>query len=406
MTYNSQKERLVARAKSLKRAGKKRRKRVSGRYWRLVIPALDEYGCRPARNHEGLKTLKQTTLDLLFERETSRGLDSWSVTWQTHPGSGLAHLDILLVYSKTIKNLASRYDYLVKHGHLTKYRGLSQAVIDYNLKQDMSPLTNINVKRLVMEARVKGGLYEMFESAMLGDPFKFNCHEWLDVHDLYRAAFKTNLYKAIKTVKDRQQVVCNRLLQGKPGICVITRKFIVKSLPPEELSVYDSWAGYQTIIDRINQIPRWGCKRPHKSANLLVVGRPNTGKTTLALQIEKHCPTYYKGVTKWFPSYRSGVYTMTLWNEFTLGNIVLSDTLNFLQGTTMDLQYKGGTTVKTDNPLVYMTSNWSLQQHICKRFKSRGDRQHARMNLKARIQQVIIPKDMTLFLLLKLIRSA
>ena len=120
--YASQIERKIARKQALKRAEKKRGRRLSGRYWRLVVPALKDYGVNPLREHQGLLELKQITLDQLHARQRSRGLDGWCVAWQTHPGSGLPHLDILLTYAKRIQNTSKRYDYLGKHGHLTKYR--------------------------------------------------------------------------------------------------------------------------------------------------------------------------------------------------------------------------------------------------------------------------------------------
>jgi len=382
---------------------RKRPKRLTGKVWRLVIPALQEYGANPPRDNLDLRNLKKRTLDLLHANENSRGLSKWCIAWQTHPGSGYAHLDILLVYVKSIKNPATRYDYLVKHGDLTKYRALNRAILEYNLKEDQESLTNLDVGRVILESRAKTDLYNLMEAAMLKAPFKFNCHEWLDANDLYRVAVKTSMYKTIRALCDRQQVVCNRLLVSRPGIGPITRALIEQRLSPVQLATYDGWPGYQSIVDGINQIPRWGAHRPHKSMNLLIVGRPNTGKTTLALAIREHCPVYFKGVSTWFPRYRSGVYTMTLWNEFTLRGLPFSDILNFLEGNVMDLQYKGGSTRRTDNQLVYMTSNWTLERHICRRFRQEQDQDDARANLLARITEVIIPDDLDLFLLLRLI---
>ena len=386
---------------------RKQAPRMSGRYWRLVVPNLSSYPRNPPRDHTGLLQLKRATVDLLCKYETPRGLTNWCVAWQTHQGSGFPHLDCLFVYSRPVKNRASRYDYLVKHGDLTKYRSVNLAILEYGSKEDPAPISNIGAaNKVLQEARVKTDLYVMMQQAMLRDPFAFNAHQWLDAEDLYRAAVRTNLYKAIRTVKDRQQSVCNRQLRDKLGIKRVTRQHIVRCLTAQQLRVYDSWPGYQTIVDHINHISKWGCWRPHKSSNLLVVGRPNTGKTALALKIEQYCPVYYKGVSNWFPSYRSGVYTMTLWNEFTLIGVPYSDILNFLEGTKMDLQYKGGVTCKRDNQLTYMTSNLSLCEHIANRFKSKRNRAYANVNLSARIVEVTIPAHLTLFTLLKLIVPA
>ena len=398
LKYNSQIQRKAARKK-------RDAKRVNGKYWRLVIPALEGYGVSPEWDSPKLELLKQQTVDKLADEQLKRGLTGWTVAIEPHPGSGLPHLDILLVYSKSVLNGPKRYDYLIKHPNIQKYRTLNRAIVEYGCKSDSRPLSNICIEKTLLESQIKSGeLYDIMEDAMVENPFLFNAHQWLNKQDLYRAASKIGMYKAIRIVNDRQQIICNNLLRQKPGIVPITRQLIESRLSPVELKQFDSWSGYQKIVDHLNQIPKWGCHRPHKTKNLLIVGRPDTGKTSLALKIEKWCPVYYKGVSNWFPSYRSGVYTMTLWNEFLLQGIPYSDTLNFLEGTKMDLQYKGGVTCRTDNQLTYMTSNLSLEQHICNRFRSEANRVQSRLNLRARITEVIIPDHLNLFLLFKLIQ--
>lgn len=389
------------------------RRRVFGRYWRLVIPALSGYGTHPPRDHRGLTALKAATLDLISVRESARGLDGWCVAWQTHPGTGLPHLDILLTYSKRVANPATRYDYLVKHGSLTRYRSVNAAILSYGLKQDKTPLTNIDVPIRMKQSRVRAGdLYPLMEQAMLKDPYGFQPCKWLDAHDLYRAASATNVYKAMRLVRDRQQAVCHRLLRQRPGVREITREVVVERLTPEQLAVYDSWGGYAVIVGHINQIPRHGWRRPHKSQslqpldymNLYVCGRPGVGKTALAMAIGRHCAVYPLGTRGgWFPSFQSRVYLMMVWDEFNLKTLPYGDLLKLLQGRPMELPVKGGHARRGDSQLIYMTSNLPLESHICKRFSSEQDRCYSRANLRERITQVQVPDDLDLFLLLKLI---
>lgn len=384
-------------------ATKKKFKRISGRYFRLVVPALAGYPPGWTWQMPQIAKLRERVVDMLVARERKRGLDQYLVAVQRHAGSGEPHLDILMVYSKPVKNSLTRYDYIIKHGNLTKYRTVNAAILDYGRKQDPHPLGNLDTSRVVMQSRVKSELYTMMQQAMLKQPFQFDVHAWLHSNDLNRAAVKTNVYKAIRMLRDKQAAKCNRLLELRPGILQITPELIQRRLTAAELHVYRSWPGYQIIVDHINQIPRWGCHRPHKTRNLLVVGRPDTGKTRLALQIQLHTAVYYKDVSNWFPSYRSGVYRMVLWNEFSLRGLAYPKLLNYLEGAKMDLQYKGGSVLKTDNQLVYMTSNMSLQRHICGRFKSAENRELSRRNLRARVTEVVIPEGYDLFLLLKLI---
>lgn len=176
-----------------------------------------------------------------------------------------------------------------------------------------------------------------------------------------------------------------------------------KVLGPEELILFNSWPGYQSIVDHLNQIVEWNFTRPHKTKNLFLVGRPNIGKTALARVIRRCLSVYSFGVDNWFPRYENHVYPMILWNQFSLRAMPYGQLLNILQGQYTDLPYKGGSTLKTDNQLIYLTSNMTLEQHICSRFKDEKSRELARANLGARITQIIVPRRLDLFLIQKLI---
>ena len=60
--------------------------------------------------------------------------------------------------------------------------------------------------------------------------------------------------------------------------------------------------------------------------------------------------------------------------------------------------------LRNDNPIHILTSNYTLEQLICKTFESEDSRAKARSNLKARIKEVTIPKGMNLHLLRKLFK--
>ena len=383
--------------------------RKAGKYWRLVIPHLDTYPRHPPRNHEGLKRLKRLILDQLSEREIKRSLTYWCVAWQTHPGTGYAHMDIFLAYSKKVQNSFKRYDYLLKHGYLTRYRTLNRAILEYGQKEDSEPLSNLgeNMQHILLEADVKADIYPVLQRAMLKNPFDFDAHHWLHVKDLTRAAAGTNWPKNISMVRAKRVALCNAILREKPGIQVITRESIQSRLSPDELTLYDSWKGYQTIVDHFNQIPLLGCNRPHKTSNLFVSGRPNTGKTTLAMQLEKYCAVYPLGTKGgWFPSFTAGVYPLMVWDEFNLRTLPYSDLLKLLEGRPMELPVKGGHAKRFDNQLIYMNSNLTLDKLICLKFKKTGMRNISRANLAPRIMQVKIPENLDLFVLLKLIVPA
>lgn len=378
-------------------------KRLSGRYWRLVIPALSGYGKTPNLNMTGLSRLKAQTVDLIQANQRSRGLQYYLVACQTHGGTGLPHLDIILIYTRSVKNRQTWYDYLIKHGDLTRYRTVNMSILDYGRKQDPAPLGNLNTKRILLESKSRTDLYSMMEEAMIKTPFKFVARDWISRNSLWGST-GSGVYRDIRKIQDYQNSYCNDLLRKKPGIATITRQLIEKTLSPDELSTYDSWDGYQTIVDHINQISKWGYIRPHKTSNLLLVGPPNTGKTTLAKALEKWCSAYPLGAPGgWFPAYRDGTYSMLTWDQFNLSTYKYQNLLKLLEGRPMKLPQKGGHVPRADNQLIYMTSNLPLDYHIRRSTRDVSLWQIRRLNLSPRIIEVVIPEGRDLFLLLNLI---
>ena len=379
---------------------------VKSRYFRLVIPDLRDH-----LDPQALLRLKGDTLALLLERQND--LEFYKVAAETHPTTGVPHLDILLLYRRSVQKSLNRFDYLVKHGDLTRYRRLNQAILNYGDKQDRSPLTNMprDASVILRTKQVQTDLYSVLQRQMLRDPFHFDAFAWLRDNDLSRAVSRTGWSKAVSLLKHMQQVECNRILQRKPGFGPIDRALIESRLTPGELRLFDSWPGYQTIVDHLNQVTRYGSRRPFKTRNLLLVGPASIGKTSLVSQpghsrsptVQDLASVYHMGMRHWFPKYRSGTYRCILWDQFKLTSYPYDLLLKLLQGSPVDLPYHGGATKKDDNPLVFMTSNVPLQRHIRLKFMAEQDRQRARQNLSYRITQVIVPPGIDLFLLRRLV---
>ena len=367
-----------------------------GKYLFLTLPKFEV-------GQEEISRLKEAVFQLLLQREV-KTLEHLGVVREVHK-DGSFHLHAYLQFDRRRKLSPRHFDYLPKHPNVQVVRGLRE-VLNYLVKEDTKPLYSrgFNPRYEVDRRRIEREPFALLSQAMQMDPVNFKPWQWIQDNNLQVAASKGNWPKALSQLKKRQQVLVNRLLRSRVGIQQITRQLIEASLSPQELALFDSWDGYQVIVDHLNQVPTYGFQRPHKLNNLMLVGRPNIGKTVLAREIRKWVAVYSFGVDNWFPHFENYVYPMILWNQFYLRAMPYGQLLNVLEGEPTDLPYKGGSILKRDNQLIYITSNMTLEQHICSRFKDPLARDLARANLGARITQIRIPPQRDLFLLLKLIK--
>jgi len=403
-----QSKKILKMKKTTKKTKKNIKKKggIQGKYFRLIIPNLTEFGEHPW-NQDEIKKLKESTLELILKKEEKRSLIKYSIAIQKHV-SGYPHLDILLIYKKKVENSYGRYDYLIKHGNLTKYRSLNKAILQYNLKEDKEPLKNFEIKQIIIENKAsnKKGLYQILEEEMLKDPFIFDPNVFIHKQKLNSSIINIGWQSVIKRIKIEQTVVCNEILINKPGIKLITPQLIKKKLTSKELKTFYNCKYYQVIVDHINQISKYGYERPHKTKNLFIYGPPNTGKTSLSLEIKKHCPVYHLGTKNgWFPCYKHNIYKMMTWDEFNLKTLPYPDLLKLLEGIPMSLPIKGGHAPRKDNQLIIANSNCSLTELINFKFKTIILRKKSQLNLNARFTIVKLKKSKPLFLLLKLIES-
>lgn len=414
--------------------------------YRLVIRNIEGYGTfevlpkgikRTLGVSLQLDLLKQQVLDCLLQHQNKRKVKpvNWSIAWEVHPASGLPHLDVLLVFQKHIRPRNSSFDYLIKNlkiqqrdvkdevgvGHvwITPYspRKLNKAILDYGQKQDPVPITNLTLDtkdQIIALNLLKREPYLYLYNKMCKDPLHFNVQQYVKQHQFSQ---HISNWSTVKTkLKDMQQAAANLSLKSKPGFKYIDRPLIQFRLSPQQLLVYDSWPGYQKIVNYLNQIPLQGNKRPMKTMNLLITGPSSIGKTSLfhnpnhhsdQTAVQDFCAVYQMGMTTWFPQYRSGVYHMILWNEAKLSSYSYDTLLKFLEGAFVDLPVKGNIAPKRDNPVVIMTSNMTLQQMIRQKFNYSEDlRSMARRNLAVRVQNVVVPSGLNLFLLQKLLVNA
>lgn len=328
--------------------------------------------------------------------------------------SGLPHFHAILIYSRR-KLIATQtyFDYLGIHPNIQTMRNM-KAALQYVYKQDPDPLTNMDIvqQRRKARARDSSSLYQLLEEQMKKDPFNFKAFKYCQINDLSKQFYNAGYSRAIHLIGKIQQAYCNRLLCSKSNFKFITRQLIQQRLSVKELTMYDSWSGYQLIVDHLNQIPSYKFRRPSKTMNLLISGSKSIGKSALVWQqyplafqnsLNQFCSVYPMGMKDWFPNYESEVYSVIYWNEAKLTSYAYDTILQLLDGSPVMLPAKGTSHKKIDNPLVIMTSNMTLEQMIKQKFNYNKEyQQMARQNLSVRIQNVIVPPGYDLFLLQKL----
>ena len=405
---------------------KVRNKQCKSANWRIVIPNLQQYkDSSPPQLHQLkcliLQRLKHRPQDSRshIKSQFDRGLRYYHIALEHH-ANDVPHLDILLIYQKSIRRQLVDYDYLLRHGNITTYRKLNQAIINYGKKQDKDALSNLpedkiidgqSVSSIIQIQDFKKDPYRYLQLQMLKDPLHFNLQQYVRKNDLYK---DISSWSSVKTkLKDSQTAAANLQLKQKPGFKYIDRTLIQSCLSPQQLLTYDSWSGYQTIVNYLNQIVTYGYQRPMKTLNLMITGPPSIGKTALFTNryalagqnpLSNYVAMYPMGTKTWWPNYRSQVYKFILWNQAKLTSYSYDTILKVLEGNQVDLPQKGSSVLKYDNPLVIMTSNMTLEQLIQQKFNHTFDYvQLARKNLAVRVQNVIVPAGLNLFLLQKLL---
>lgn len=341
--------------------------------------------------------------------------------------SGEPHFHAIIIYPSR-KHIQSPdyYDYLGIHPNIQTMRNM-KAALEYIRKEDASPLTNMDIVQQKRVARAKdtSSLYELLEQQMLKDPFRFDVDDYCATHGIFKQVYKANYTKAITLIKRAQPAYARKVLkQGKTGIKLITPELIRQKLTALELAQFYSHPSYQKIVDHINQIHTYpnrdvSTMAPSKTPHLLIVGDASIGKSALVDHrsdttypypgLMHYYPCYHLSIgQKFFPPYRSFDYSLVRWNEFTIDSDMFpkkgyNRLLDYLEGAPSALPQKGRAPVqRQDNPKHILTSNRTLEEHICKTFNSEASRALARMSLGTRIDCVVIPKGKSIHFLRKL----
>ena len=320
----------------------------------------------------------------------------YAVVLQLHRGQGApgqagTHLHLYLGFPKQLYVRLDRFDYLGKHGKLQRVRNYA-SVLRYMSKQGR-PVANFDYLEDVMR--------KDFPCAM-----EILMGQGLDIRQIYRRYSRTvakknwsGYLRFLKYQQDGQKFLVE---YRKPGFLQITPQLVRQRLSDQQYRAYCMHPQYGRIVALLNDVVQYGSTRPHKAKALFLTGAPNTGKTTLGLALQKYVGTFTFPDDGWWQGYQSGIFKVIVWNQFDLRRFQYPTLLKFLEGLRLDLPIKGSHVTRSDNPLILLTSNLSLEQLICRRFSGQENRAKARANLGARIEEVAIGQ-LPLFLLLKLL---
>ena len=304
-----------------------------------------------------------------------------------------SHLHFYVGFPQQCYVKLDRFDYLGKHGKLERVRNYA-SVLKYMTKENR-PRANFDYIEDIMR--------KDFPRAV-----EILLSQGLTIRDIYKTYSSVVASKNwsghlryLQYQKDSQKFLTEL---RKPGLRFITPELIKARLSDEQQASYYSNPIFPRIVDKINDIVRYGCHRPHKAPALSLVGQPNTGKTTLGLALQAKVGTFTFPDDGWWQGYQSDVFKLIIWNQFDISRFKYPTLLKFLEGLRMDLPMKGSHVTRSDNPLIFITSNLTLEQHICGRFSVQQKRALSRANLAPRIDEINIGKT-PIFMLLKLLVS-
>ena len=339
---------------------------------------------------------------------------------------GTPHLHAILIYPKRKQvTTPTYYDVLGIHPNIQTIRNY-KAALQYVQKEDPHPITNMDLpqERRVARAKDSSSLYELLQEQMLKDPYTFDVNDYCRDHGIFKQIYKANYTKAINLLRRAQYAQDRGRSRELQGVKFITPELVQDRLSDDQISEFYSHPCYQRIIDHINQIYRYpnrsvNTMAPSKTPHLLITGPASIGKSALVDHrptsqyphpgLASYMATYHLSIgQKFFPPYRSWGYRLVRWNQFTIASDMFPKSgynrlLDYLEGAPSALPQKGRPPVeRQDNPKHIMTSNRSLEEHICKTFNSKSSRDLSRMNLGTRVDCVIVPSGKDLHFLRKL----
>lgn len=323
-----------------------------------------QYNIYKIRDNKILITIsnieKKVTIDAIITKikEKEKGIIGGIVTEEVHL-SGNLHYHIFLFYRvrKILTN--KRFFYILeKQCNLTKVNNI-QGTLEYVKKEgiykEFGELDKIGQSG-IEDVNKKDNIEKIvYERIMQGEsPDQIGSDENKNIVQ-YVLKNSTRIYKAY-------EMMCNIVKNNKES-----------NKKPFDIKQLKSFKTKSNAICEIIKFIEEACIKKHerkfKSQNLHVFSRePNMGKTSLLIILSEILPTYWYPPIAWFKDYKNKVYSLIVWDEFSMLGWDASLMNRFLEGSPCDLPVKHAYTTKKDNPLVFMCSNRSIREQILARF--------------------------------------
>ena len=313
-------------------------------------------------------TLSQTKLSVpeVYDKLLSEDkLEHLAVVLETHTLDVQKgkHIHVYLSYLKTRDLSLRHFDFLQNGVHVEKVKNI-ECVLAYMNKENECQ-SNFDVWRKLLAHSRSMAAKTLNRMALMG----FDLSEiQVKYHDiLCNLPWKTMSLFAYEVVNTAHDLSKRKGLDKQ--LRWIDRDLIQKRLTPEELLLFDSDPQFQTFVDYINKIKKFGSEQILKNCCLSLVSAPSTGKSTLLLKLAEHYNNYNFPMDGWHRGpYNNHIHSMWTWNEWDIGTVPWGDLLLLLEGFETDLRIKGSKTVKLDRPMLFLVSNETYEQHYNKRF--------------------------------------
>ena len=317
------------------------------------------------RGRQFFLTLSQTKLtvqevyDKLFCEDKLQHL---AVVCETHTKDENKgkHIHVYLSYLKTRELSLRHFDFLQHGVHVERVKNTVSLLAYMNKENECK--SNFDVWRTLLSSKAT---FAKTLSSMSELGYSLTEVQRKYSHELADKPWST----VSRFVHDVERIRANPPKGLDQQLRWISRELIETRLTREELAIFDSDPQFQTLVDYINKVKKFGSQQIHKECCLSIVSAPSTGKTTLLLKLAKHYNSYDFPSDGWHAQhYENNFYSMWTWNEWSFHSVSMEDMLTLTEGLKTDLRVKGSKTFKADRPLLFLLDNETWESKYERRY--------------------------------------